>query len=95
VVSIGDGVRLHLQLATHHAPTGRTRHTIGGEPMKAPAALEIVHRESGYFLLYIDDGGAEMTNTWHSSLDDAKSQAEFEFSVSPDEWLGPGVTATS
>jgi hypothetical protein len=63
-----------------------TRHTVGGEPMAAPAALEIVERDSAYYLLYLDDTGEEMTDTWHSSLDDAKRQAEFEFSVRPDEW---------
>jgi hypothetical protein len=82
-------MKLHLNLEAHHVATGNTRHTVGGEPMAAPTALEIVERDSAYYLLYLDDTGGEMTDTWHSSLDDAKRQAEFEFSVHPDEWPSP------
>ena len=80
-------MRLHLDLGPEHTATGNTRHTVGGEPMPLPASLEIVDREGeGFYLLYLDASGEEMTDTWHQTLDDAKHQAEFEFNVRPGDW---------
>jgi hypothetical protein len=81
-------MRLHVDLQAHHAATGNTRHAVGGEPMAAPAAPEIVQRtgESGCCLLYLDQNDEEMRDTWHANRGDAMHPAEFEFSVHPDEW---------
>jgi hypothetical protein len=67
-----------------HQPTGQTRHI--GVPTEAFRELRIVERDHGIFLLYLDQDGNEVTDTWHQSLGDAMHQAEFEFSVQPDEW---------
>jgi hypothetical protein len=42
--------------------------------------------QDGFFLLYCDESGEEMTDTWHRTLDDALDQAEFEFTVQRHEW---------
>lgn len=67
---------------------GKTRHMRNGEPLAAPAALRIVQYASdpGFYLLYLDSGGHELTDTYHDTLDDAMSQAEWEFAVTPGQW---------
>ena len=87
--------RLHLELKPEHRPTGKTRHYYGSPfsqeervPVPPPSALEIVQYpdDDAYYLLYLDDSGNELTDTWHETINDAKAQAEFEFSVAPSEW---------
>jgi hypothetical protein len=88
-------MKLHLNLEAHHVATGNTRHTVGGEPMAAPTALEIVERDSAYYLLYLDDTGGEMTDTWHSSLDDAKRQASSSSRCTRTSGLHPTRTSAA
>ena len=77
-----------VKLGETHAPTGRTRHHVGGVLMPPPAALRIVRygQQEGFYLLYLNEGDEEMTDTWHATLEDALAQAEFEFRVAPSEW---------
>ena len=42
--------------------------------------------DPGFYLLYRDSAGEPLTDTYHDSLDQAFSQAEFEFEVRPEEW---------
>ena len=74
--------RVRLTLA--HKPTGNTLHV--GIPV--PSELRIVSDDGqpGYLLLYCDQSGDEMTDSWHGTMDDALHQAEFEFTVRPDDW---------
>jgi|tagenome__1003787_1003787.scaffolds.fasta_scaffold19002463_2 hypothetical protein len=74
--------------AERHRPTGNTLHVIGDQAMGPAAALRIVRYDEGpgFYLLYLDAAGEEMTDTWHQTLDDAPHQAEFEFSVASSEW---------
>jgi hypothetical protein len=51
-----------------------------------PVSLNIVEEDGGFFLLRMDEGGNCIADTWHISLDDAKGQAMFEFSVSELDW---------
>jgi hypothetical protein len=44
----------------------------------------------GFYLLYLDDRGSEMTDTWHESVALAMEQAEYEFCLSPKEWEWKG-----
>jgi len=62
-------------------PTGATRHTVGGVEFGPAAALAIARypNEEGTYLFYLDDSGQVVTDTWHASLDDALSQAAFEY----------------
>jgi hypothetical protein len=71
-----------------HAATGRTRHFRGAEELPSPRELRIVQYDGdpGYYLLYCDENGNEMTDTYHDTLDEAMSQATWEFNVSPEEW---------
>jgi hypothetical protein len=42
--------------------------------------------DPGYLLLYLDEDGEELTDTYHESLEKALDQANWEFNIEPDEW---------
>ncbi len=71
-----------------HRPTGKTRHIVGGELWEGARGLRIVRyaADGGFYLLYLDESGREVTDTWHESLEDALRQATFEFNVDPEDW---------
>jgi hypothetical protein len=71
-----------------HKPTGNTRHHLGGEVWEGTHALRIVRYpdDPGFSLLYLDEGGEEVTDTWHESMEDAVHQADFEFHVKDEDW---------
>lgn len=49
--------------------------------MPAPAALRIsqYQGDAGFYLLYLDLDGEEITDTYHMTLQDAFEQANWEF----------------
>ena len=63
------------------AHTGNTRHTVAGESMGAFPHLAIAQYDgnAGFYLLYCDEAWQVVTDTWHATLADAESQAEFEY----------------
>jgi hypothetical protein len=46
----------------------------------------------GYYLLYFDHDGTEMTDTRHESVERAMEQGEYEFGLSKSEWRWFGVS---
>ncbi|HKY28590.1 MAG TPA: hypothetical protein VJM12_11690 [Pyrinomonadaceae bacterium] len=90
-------VHRRITLKPHHVPTGRTRHTQGawtseglvrGAQLPVPYKLMIaqIPPDEGYYLLYLDQQGNEITDTYHNSLEEAVAQAKWEFDVQADEW---------
>jgi len=90
-------VHRRITLREHHKPTGKTRHRSGfiidgelvkGEDLPAPHALMVAQLppDDGFYLLYLDESGEEITDTYHSSLEGALDQATWEFEVKHDEW---------
>jgi len=89
-------------LKPKHVPTGKTRHTVGtwsadeglvrGAELPSPHELVIAQLPpaQGYYLLYLDSSGNEITDTYHDSLEDALAQAKWEFNIELDEWRPPG-----
>lgn len=78
-----------VSLSTSHMPTGKTQHRQGGRQLlPTPAQLQIVRSagEPGFYLLHLDKSGKEQTDTYHETIDGALSQAEWEFSIKPNEW---------
>jgi len=71
-----------------HQPTGKTKHFKGDREIPAPHSLQIVRypNDRGYYLLYLDENGNELTDTYHDRLQGAIEQANWEFSVQPEEW---------
>jgi hypothetical protein len=60
-------------------PTGGTIHR-GPDGVIPPAsALAIVSGETGFYLFYCDHRWQVLADTWHSSVDNARAQAEFEY----------------
>jgi hypothetical protein len=56
--------------------------------MPRPAQLRVVRLapDDGFYLLYCDADGRELTDTHHDSLESAFAQAEWEFGVKRAEW---------
>ena len=90
-------IHRRITLKSHHAPTGKTRHflsslveddLIRGPELPAPHSLMIAQLppDEGFYLLYLDGSGDEITDTWHESLEKALSQAKWEFNVEFEEW---------
>jgi hypothetical protein len=77
-----------VRLQGRHTPTGFTRHYNGQEELPPPAILQIVQftNDPGFYLLYLDDSGQELTDTYHETREGALLQAQREFQVELDEW---------
>ena len=69
-------------------PTGNTVHRVDGREVGPAAGLAICEStdSQGFYLFYCDSKWEEFADTWHESLDDAKSQAEFEYKGICTEW---------
>jgi len=92
-------VHRRIVLTPRHVPTGKTRHTVGtwsedeglvpGVELPTPHELMIAQilPDQGYYLFYLDEGGNEISDTYHDSLERALAQANWEFGVGEDEWL--------
>ena len=66
--------------------TGATVHR-GPDGVIPPAsALAIVQGEAGVYLFYCDREWQVLAYTWHSSVSDAKTQAEFEYAGVSNKW---------
>ena len=75
-------------LGPQHRVTGKTRHYHGTEPLPPPSELRIGQctGDPGFYLLYLDVSGKELTDTYHDSVEQAMAQADFEFAVKPSDW---------
>jgi hypothetical protein len=76
-------------LSNQQKTAGRTRHIVMGTELPAPAALEVAKYpdDPGYYLFYLDDLGCQMSDTYHSSLEEALDQAKWEFGVDLQDWI--------
>lgn len=86
-----------IRLKPHHTATGKTKHYQGslspqglerGPELQTPHQLMVaqIPPDQGYYLLYLDARGNEITDTYHDSLETALEQAKWEFNVEPHEW---------
>ena len=56
------------------------------EEFPRPRVLLIEHKTDGVFLFRFTEDGRPCGDTWHMSVDDAKSQALYEYGNSVSEW---------
>jgi hypothetical protein len=88
------GLRLEAKV---ERSTGSTKHIVpepgegkigmrDNEIVESVAKLVIEERDDAFYLLYLDASGNCLTDTWHATLEDAKDQARFEFSVFEECW---------
>jgi hypothetical protein len=76
------------EVARHHRSGGRTRRFEHGIPLEPTASLRITDDGGdGAYLVLIDAGGYEQSESWHQSIGLAMCQAEFEFGVGEDGWI--------
>ncbi len=79
-----DGAKVlrYARVTNRVLPTGRTRH-YKQSLLGSAAALAIARYddspESGYYLFYLDEVGAVVTDTNHDSMKAALDQAAFEY----------------
>ena len=75
---------------------GTTTHGLGhfdasGTPVvdsqtESPCMLSIVFDEGGFYLCRMNEVGECVADTWHANLEEAQSQAEFEFEIDQHGW---------
>lgn len=77
-----------VELQGRFTPTGKTRHFIGSQRAPTPTTLMIGQEEGdpGFYLLYLDSSGNEITDTYHDTVSKAMEQANWEFSVDESDW---------
>lgn len=77
-----------VTLTEKHQPTGRTVHTRDGGLIRVPSALAIAQLagDPGFYLYYLDSNHKELTDTYHSTIEQAQKQASFEFGVEETDW---------
>ena len=56
-------------------------------PTPSDLVIAQMRVNSGFYLLYLDQRGNELTDTYHESEADARSQAQFEFDLSDEDWI--------
>ncbi|MGJ5815954.1 hypothetical protein [Paludibaculum fermentans] len=80
---------LRLELRPEHRSTVKTTHHVGGELAPHPSRLAIGSFDEGpgFYLLYFDEQGNEITDTFHDSIEAAQAQAAFEFDTLPGDWV--------
>jgi hypothetical protein len=82
---------MKVDLGANHLRPGRTRHTIsdakGHREFPRFIRLEVAQYpgDQGCYLLHICEDGS-MADTWHSTVEEALHQAEWELGVQPSEW---------
>jgi hypothetical protein len=72
-----------------HRFTGACKQIVAGQAMGAMAGSMIcfIEQEQAYYLYGCDRYWKTITDTWHSSVDDAKHQAEFEYDGISRTWI--------
>lgn len=68
--------------------TGNTRHIVDSVTQGPAAGLAICQckNEDGYYLFGCDSNWDPVTDTWHETIEKAKSQAEFEYAGVSQTW---------
>lgn len=84
----GRDVVCYSQIDERHKPTGNCRQVMRGEIQGSAAGLIICQmpEESCDYLYGCDADWNVVSDTWHPTLDDAKNQAEFEYSRVSSTW---------
>ncbi len=88
-----EGARIlkRLDLKPHHSAKSRTRHYLPSDqanPYPQFVSLEIAKydTDAGFYLFHITVNG-ENSDTYHSTMQEAMDQPEFEFGITKDEWI--------
>jgi hypothetical protein len=77
----GARVVCYSPIDHRHRHTGKCRHHVAGVFQGSASGLAICQYpgEDAYYLLGCNGEWEAITDTWHQTLEEAKSQAEFEY----------------
>lgn len=70
--------------------TANTEHFVAGDKFTETAGLAICsypEEPESIYLFHCDQNWQTITDTWHSSVQEAKEQAAFEFNHIEDKWV--------
>jgi len=87
----GAAVILFTTIDSRHVPTGGCRHVVRGV-LEGPASGLAICRypgDVGYYLFGCDSDWNSVTDTFHETVEQAKSQAEFEYQHVSLTWQNP------
>ena len=75
--------------SNRHKRTGSTEHIVGGTLITEFFALAICQykKDDGFYLFYCNSSWEAVTDTYHDTIQDAKEQAEFEYSGTENDWV--------
>jgi hypothetical protein len=76
-------------LTQKHRATGKTWPYVLGQTAGLPSKLCIAQypNDSGYYLFYYGANGEEINDTYHDTLEEAKEQAAFAFTIADEYWV--------
>ena len=85
---LSEKILFKVVLTDRNPPSGKTLHTSNGKILPAPAGLAIAQLtgDPGFYLYYFDSNGNVQTDTYHSTVEQAKKQAALEFNVNDSDW---------
>jgi hypothetical protein len=84
----GAKVVLFTVIDDRHLPTGSCRHEARGIPQGPASGLAIARYsdDEGFYLLYCDSNWNCLTDTYYLTIEQAKAQAEFEYTGVSETW---------
>ena len=64
-------------------------HKLGEKLLPVPSKVEVVQYKNGvgYYLLRLNNKDEEITDTYHSSIQDACEQCFFEYGIQKNDWI--------
>jgi hypothetical protein len=88
----GARVICYTPIDERHRHTGKTKQIVAGIVLGAVSGLAICQYEGEecFYLFGCDAHWNSLSDTWHESLEDAKSQAEFEYEGTLNTWIVHG-----
>jgi hypothetical protein len=84
----GANVICYAVITSEIKPTGGCRQIVAGVLQGPASALAICQYdgENNFYLFGCDENWQDVTDTWHETLEDAKHQAEFEYTGVSNAW---------
>lgn len=85
---IGNARVIYYAVVNLCLPTSNTQHYANGKLLGIAYGLAICRYKpnNGYYLFYCNDQWREFADTWHETIDEAKDQAEFEYTGIINNW---------
>ena len=85
----GETLICYSPIDERHRFTGNCKQIVAGQVLGPMAGLMICYyeKDGGFYLFGCDADWRVKTDTWHETLDEAKSQAEFEYEGISNTWI--------